>query len=169
MICQNCNINEATAHIKKVAGGKTTQTHLCSSCYKNLNYDKMLGNFSLNLPSIFANFFGDSSLALSETNKQRCEKCGCSFDEIIKTGKVGCAGCYDTFYDKLLPSIQRIHGRCTHAGKVPENIATIIKEEKSVTDKIQDLQDQMNQAVSLMEFEKAAIIRDEIKKIKGEL
>lgn len=169
MLCQNCNQNEATAHIKKIANGKTTQAHLCSSCYKSLNYDKMLGNFSLNLPSIFSNFFGDSSLALSDSNKQRCENCGCSFDEIIKTGKVGCANCYDKFYSKLLPSIQRIHGRTTHAGKVPENITPVIKKEKTIDEKVDELMQAMNEAVAKMEFEKAAQIRDEIKKLKGEM
>lgn len=169
MLCEKCNTNEATAHIKKVAGGKTTQTHLCTACYKNLNYDKMLGNFSLNLPSIFANFFGDSSLAISETNKQRCETCGCSFDEIIKTGKVGCAGCYDTFYAKLLPSIQRIHGRTTHAGKIPDNITAPIKKQMPIDDQIADLNQQMKLAIETMEFEKAAVIRDKIKKLKGEM
>lgn len=169
MLCQNCNQNEATTHIKKVAGGKTSQTHLCNSCYKSLNYDKLLGNFSLNLPSIFASIFGDSSLALSDSNKQRCQNCGCSFDEIIKTGKVGCANCYDEFYSKLLPSIQRIHGRTTHVGKVPVNITEIVKKEKSVDEKINELMKTMNEAVSTMEFEKAAQIRDEIKALKGEM
>lgn len=170
MLCQNCKKNEATTHIKRVINGEATQTHLCSGCAQNLGYTDIFDDFSLNLPGIFSSFFGDTAFALGESRLDRCEKCGNCFDDIIKSGKVGCADCYEKFYSKLLPSIQRIHGKAVHSGKVPvTGPKEIIKpKEKTAEEKIEELQTQMNKAVNEQNFEQAAIIRDEIKKLKGE-
>ena len=126
-------------------------------------------DFSLNLPGIFSSFFGDSVFSLGERQLERCEKCGSCFDDIIKTGTVGCADCYEKFYNKLLPSIQRIHGKAKHSGKIPPMHEEEIKiKEKTPEEKIAELEAEMQKAVAEQNFERAAIIRDEIKKMKGE-
>lgn len=169
MLCQNCKKKEATTHIKRVINGEATESHLCQSCAQDLGVGNFFDDFSLNLPDIFSGFFGDSAFALGESRLDRCEKCGCCFDDIIKSGSVGCAHCYDKFYQKLLPSIQRIHGKAKHAGKVPEYKAEKPEvKEKTLEEKIADLQKDMDSAVAQQNFERAAIIRDEIKKMKGE-
>ena len=38
----------------------------------------------------------------------RCPVCGASLSDISDTGKVGCADCYKTFLNQLMPSIQRM-------------------------------------------------------------
>lgn len=170
MLCQNCKKSEATTHIKRVINGEATQTHLCSACAQNLGYSDIFDDFSLNLPGIFSSFFGDTAFALGESRLDRCEKCGNSFDDIIKSGKVGCADCYEKFYSKLLPSIQRIHGKAKHSGKVPVMTEKEAPEvtEKTAEEKIADLQNLMQKAIDEQNFEQAAILRDEIKKMKGE-
>lgn len=173
MLCQNCKKNEATTHIKRVVNGEATENHLCHSCAQTLGFDDFFDDFSLNMPSIFSSFFGDSMFALGESKLDRCEKCGCCFDDIIKSGKVGCADCYSKFYQKLLPSIQRIHGKAKHAGKIPLRHETVNTEsqavkEKTTEEKIEELDSQMQKAISEQNFEQAAVLRDEIKKLKGE-
>lgn len=169
MLCQNCKKKEATTHIKRVINGEATESHLCRNCAQNMGVGSFFDDFSLNLPDIFSGFFGDSAFALGESRLDRCEKCGCCFDDIIKSGSVGCADCYEKFYQKLLPSVQRIHGKAKHAGKVPvRSEVNSHAKEKTAEEKIADLQKEMDKAVSEQNFEKAAIIRDEIKKMKGE-
>lgn len=169
MLCQNCKKNEATTHIKRVINGEATQTHLCSACARSLGYNNFFDDFSFNLPSLFSGFFDDSLLALSESRLDRCEFCSSTFDDIIKSGTVGCANCYEKFYSKLLPSIQRIHGKARHAGTVPENkTETVMPKEKTAEEKIKDMQNEMAKAIEEQNFERAAILRDEIKKLKGE-
>ncbi|MCM1364462.1 MAG: UvrB/UvrC motif-containing protein [Faecalibacterium sp.] len=168
MLCQNCSKREATTHIKRVVNGEATETHLCHECAQSLGYNGLFNNFSLSIPNIFSSFFGDSSFALTGARTERCEKCGCSFDDIVRTGMVGCADCYEKFFDKLLPSIQRIHGKSKHAGKIPD-IQTekkVIKE-KTTEEKIAELEVQMQKAIESQNFEQAAIIRDQIKELKG--
>ncbi len=169
MLCQNCKKNEATTHIKRVLNGEATESHLCSACAQNSGMVSFFDDFSLNMPDIFSHIFGDSAFALGESRLDRCEKCGYCFDDIIKSGCVGCADCYEKFYSKLLPSIQRIHGKAKHSGKVPHRTKEkIIAKEKTAEEKIEDLQKDMQKAIEEQNFEQAAIIRDEIKKLKGE-
>ncbi|MGN1418356.1 MAG: UvrB/UvrC motif-containing protein, partial [Acutalibacteraceae bacterium] len=156
-------------HIKRIVNGEATETHLCSECAHALGYDGMFDNFSLSIPDFFSGFFGDNPFALSSARAERCEKCGSSFDDIIKTGMVGCADCYEKFYDKLLPSIQRIHGKAKHQGKRPPvTVSTAKVKEKTKEEIIAEKEAEMKKAVESQNFEQAAIIRDEIKKLREE-
>ena len=169
MLCQNCKKNEANTHIKRVINGEATQKHLCSSCAQSLGYDNFFSDFSFNLPSLFSSFFDDRSLLLSENKTERCEICGCSFEDIIKSGNVGCSNCYAKFYTKLQPSLQRIHGKVKHSGKVPSGSAKPIEiKTETKEDKITSLEKEMAKAIETQNFERAAAIRDELKELKGE-
>ncbi len=167
MLCQNCGKNEATTHIKQIINGDMAESHLCSECASHLGYGDVFSDFSLGLSQFFGGFLGDVMPALGQSNAvKRCEKCGASFEDIAREGKVGCADCYRTFYDRLLPSIQRIHGKIKHNGKT--STATPEKEKvETVEEKIEKLQKQMNECVAKQEFEEAAKIRDEIKALQG--
>lgn len=165
MLCENCSGREATTHIKKVENGHATQMNLCSDCARNLGYGDLLGDFGFSLRDLFSNLFGDSALMLSEKT-DRCEKCGSSFNDIVKTGFVGCSECYRKFYEKLLPSIQRIHGKAPHSGKKPVNIAQGT-ERPSKDNLIERLNKLMDEAVRSQNFEEAAALRDKINSLKG--
>ncbi len=165
MLCQNCGKNEATTHIKQIINGDMAESHLCPDCASHLGYTDMFSGFGLNLSELFGGFLGDMMPSISSGNTPRCQKCGTSFEEIARSGKVGCADCYRTFYDRLLPSIQRIHGRIKHNGKT---VSTEVKQPAAETaeQKIEKLKAAMNEAVVKQEFEEAAKIRDEIKAIE---
>ena len=166
MLCQNCGKNEATTHIKQIINGDMAESHLCSDCASHLGYTDMFSGFGLNLSELFGGFLGDMMPSLSSGKTQRCAKCGTSFEEIVRDGRVGCEDCYTTFYDRLLPSIQRIHGKIKHSGKVSTAPVEAPKQE-TVEEKIEKLKAAMNEAVAKQEFEEAAKIRDEIKALEG--
>lgn len=163
MLCQNCGKNEATTHIKRIVNGEATQAHLCSECAKSLGYDDVFSDFGVSFSDMLGSFFNEATVGALSSHILRCEKCGSTFDDIVRSGKIGCADCYTTFYDKLLPSLERIHGRTRHEGKIP-NEAPQIKTES----KLDELKDELAQAVEKQDYEKAAVLRDEIKKIESE-
>lgn len=163
MLCENCGKREATTHIKHVENGEARQLDLCSECASSLGYDDLFGGFGFNLSELFTNFFGDNTARLPDKTA-RCENCGASFNEIVKTGKVGCAECYRTFYNKLLPSIRQIHGKVTHLGKVPTNLSEVKKPSKEEI--INRLNQELQSAVDTQDFEQAAVLRDRIKQLK---
>lgn len=142
------------------------ESHLCSDCAAHLGYSDFFSGFSLNLPELFGGFLGDMMPQLQHGSSQRCSKCGSSFEDIIRDGRVGCSDCYRTFYDKLLPSIQRIHGKIKHSGKI-SSATPAQPHEETTEEKIEKLKAAMNEAVAKQEFENAAKIRDEIKSLEG--
>lgn len=164
MLCQNCGKNEATTHLKRIIGGEKTEMHLCSQCAKALGYGSMFNGFWLDPGDLFGGLFGEIPLNKTRGRTVRCEKCGCSFDDIVKSGMVGCADCYKTFYDKLLPSLQRIHGKTEHQGKFPRGA----NEETKRIHMITELKSELSKAVDEQDFERAAKLRDEIKDLESQ-
>ena len=163
MLCQNCGKNEATTHIKRIVNGETAELHLCTSCAEHLGYADMFSGFGFNISSFLNSFFPDSSLLPSGKKELSCPTCGFTFEDIIRTGMMGCADCYGTFYDKLKPSLSRIHGRATHVGKV----STSFDSEDDIRARIRSLNEEMQEAIRTQNFERAAELRDEIKSLKG--
>lgn len=96
----------------------------------------------------------------------RCPKCGSSFNDIVREGRVGCAECYKVFYNELKPSLQRIHGQIHHSGKIASTAEPVSEEEAKIDEK-EELKKQMNEAVAAQNFELAAQLRDRIKELEG--
>ena len=163
MLCQNCGKYEATTHVKRIVNGESAEAHLCSDCAKALGYNDVFGGFGNTFGDLLGSFFGEPQVSAISSRTIRCEKCGNTFNDIVNSGKIGCADCYTTFYDKLLPNLQRIHGKTRHEGKNP----TIIKAEvTNSANQIEDLEEQLRIAIERQNFEKAAQLRDKINELK---
>lgn len=163
MKCQKCKKREANTHIKKVLNGEYTEYMLCSECAHAMGYDNV---FSLEMPDMFGgllqSFFTGALPARSGAS--RCPVCGSTYGDITNTGKVGCAHCYEAFYEELLPSIKRIHGNTKHSGKVPQGIEyTEVKSEPDDKSEVESLKAELKKAIDEQNFELAAELRDKIK------
>ena len=156
MICQNCNKNEANMHMKRIVNGRAAEVHLCSDCARSLGYGEAFSGFGIGLGSLLGEFIGKNE---GTGNSLRCSFCGKSFEEIAGDGKMGCAECYTVFYDKLLPSLNRIHGRASYAGTKPE------RNESAIKSRIEELKEALSVAVDEQNFELAATLRDKINEI----
>lgn len=160
MLCQSCGKRQATTHIKTILNGELKEYDMCSECADKMGYGSFFGNMGFDLNKLFGSFM-DSFPSTSRAAK-RCQCCGSSFEDIAKSGKVGCANCYDVFYEELLPSIQRIHGRTSHIGKLAHSAGTKVK----VRNELAKLRAELQKAIKEQEFEKAAEIRDRIKELE---
>lgn len=163
MLCQNCKKQEATTHIKRIVNGESTEAHLCADCAKSLGYSNAFSDFGFGFSDMLSSLFEPAAVGRLSNSVLRCEKCGCSFNDIVKSGKVGCADCYETFYDKLMPSVERIHGRTQHEGKIPNGSPVQKKNSR-----IDELREQLQNAVNLQDYETAASLRDQIKALEQE-
>lgn len=160
MLCQKCGKNPATTHVKRTVNGKTTEYHLCAACAAEQGLGQMLGG--LNLGDFWGSLFSEPAApAVSDT--VRCEGCGKSFRDIAATGRAGCPACYATFYDRLLPSIQRIHGKTAHVGKAPAGAGG----EAQRARELDALRRELNAAIASQEYEKCAKLRDRIRELEG--
>lgn len=53
-----------------------------------------------------------------ETKKEVvCPFCGVTMAEYLRTGLLGCAACYSTFGQEIMPYVIRLHGSGEHGGK----------------------------------------------------
>lgn len=165
MLCQNCLENEATTHIKRISGGEAAELHLCRTCAEHLGYAFVPG-FGFNIYTVPTDFFPELSYTLSSPQTERCSCCGASFEEIVRTGMMGCPSCYETFYQKLRPSLSRLHGRAQHSGKI--GAACRERPEDELPLQRQELEREMKQAAEARDFELAAKLRDRLNALGGE-
>ena len=163
MLCESCHKRVASFHFTKIVNGQIEEHHLCDICAKeNTDFD-FDNQFSFN--KLFTNLFGNNEIKEENLPDITCSNCGLSFKEFQETGKLGCAKCYDEFSLYLKPIVKSIHGHGRHRGKIPKSSRpklNLIKEVEGLTTQLED-------AVKKEEFERAAIIRDEIKKEKEKL
>ena len=94
--------------------------------------------------------------------ERKCPTCGMTESELRRTGRVGCPDCYSTFADILNPYVQKVHGATRHVGTAPA------APEQPKTDPVADLKAQLKAAVESEDYERAASLRDEIRRMEGE-
>ena len=170
MICEKCNKNIANVYLKNNINGNITENYLCSSCAGQIYGQNYMGLFDNNLSFDFNsdifNMLGLNKTAsqpvLTETAKDnKCSMCGSTFYDITKSGKAGCGECYETFRNEFEPNVARIHGTAKHTGKIPGGMSAKITAKR----KIEELNLRLKKMIADQNFEEAAVIRDEIKKI----
>lgn len=178
MKCSHCHEKEANTHIKRIINGKKEEMYLCEECAKELGVMDEFDFEPLTMDSFFGNLLGAGAAALNSlAGVERCNYCGSSFNDIINSGKVGCAHCYDRFEDKLAPSIEKLHGRTRHVGKHVTYTEEADKSDKQTESKeekpcemseIDRLKADLQTAIKEQRFEDAAIIRDKINDLTKE-
>lgn len=178
MLCQNCGKNEANVKYTQIVNGIKKEMNLCEECA-----DKMgVGNFNMKMPLSLSDFLGDffteyDDLALpafvKKSTKEKCDNCGLTYDEFMKTGLLGCPECYDTFESRLEPVIKNIQGNIKHVGRGPEIYSrkNVVEKENAGegTNKKSEkeiLEEELKKAIKEERYEDAAKLRDKIKDIK---
>lgn len=161
MICELCKNHQASTHIKSMVNGEYSELWLCADCASKKGYGNFFAQTGTDFSSFLGNFFGDG--LPSRTSASRCKRCGSSFADIARSGKVGCSECYSEFYDDLLPSIQKIHGNIQHTGKVAANASADVK----IARKIEKTRQELAIAVKNQNFELAAQLRDKINEMEA--
>jgi len=161
MLCNVCGVNEASIHLTEIINNQMIEMHLCESCAQEKGTDfKTHFNFGDLLAGL-----SDTVGPVKEGEKRavlKCSGCGMIYDEFSKTGRLGCAQCYDTFSRQLMPLVKRIQRSTTHLGKRPVRTA---RETRGTYD-LRMLQNQLRKCIEKEEYEKAARLRDEIKQLE---
>ncbi|MBE6992698.1 MAG: hypothetical protein E7430_09055 [Ruminococcaceae bacterium] len=115
----------------------------------------------------FGNQYGSPSVLWYTEQKLSdgitCPLCGATANTIKKTGKAGCAKCYEVFASVLDPYIKRIHGSVTHNGRIPGGGTPEQKQEREIS----QLRQQLKSAVEAEDYLKAAELRDRIRELEG--
>ncbi|MBE6780902.1 MAG: hypothetical protein E7545_07985 [Ruminococcaceae bacterium] len=157
MLCEKCEKNHATTHIKTVVNGIVREYNLCSTCAAQSGYG------SNSITGMLASMLGDISPQTVKSQK-RCSVCGATFSDIAHSGKMGCGECYKTFNDEILPYLKRVHGATRHVGKIPNRAPLIVKPKEKT---VEDLRQELARMVAEEKYEQAATLRDKIREMEG--
>lgn len=153
--CSICD-KEATVHLTQIVNNKIHKVDLCESCAQKKGVTDPEG-FSL------ADLLAKTTF-LPETEEAQavCPDCGYTTADFRKTGRLGCATCYETFQSLVYPVLEEMHAGTLHKGKVPK-VALLRQSNKM---ELKNLKDALNRAVAEEAYEEAAKFRDRIKLIE---
>jgi len=161
MVCNICGKSQATVHLTEIIDEQITELHLCEECAQKKGA-QMESHFGLS--DLLAGL-ADLGTQFNKTKtepKLKCPKCGLTYEDFKKVGRLGCGECYNAFKEALVPLLKRIHGSTQHCGKSPKKIAKIVKAKNS----LDVLKEKLQKAIQKEDFEEAAKLRDKIKEIE---
>ena len=164
MMCEDCHQNKATVHFTQIVNDETETFHLCQECAKarGLKTTPVSTQMPLN---DFLSEMGAPIFTKATNANVSCPRCGCSFRQFRKTGRLGCAHCYVTFEDEMRALLRKIHGSNEHVGiDEAESIGPMEESEE----RLLGLRRELRECVEREEYERAAELRDEIQELEEE-
>lgn len=170
MLCEMCKKNDAVFYVTKVVNGNKEEIRLCEHCAKKFDGFNMVNEMGILSPFSFQNVLSGLMDYIEESQSDKldtevsCKNCGMTLSEFKDKGLMGCNECYENFSETVNPIISRVQGKIEHVGKIPKKCGKEIIEKK----KIEGLKQELQKAIALEQYEKAAEIRDEIKDIEKE-
>lgn len=163
MLCEDCGKRKASVHVTQIVNNQKTVMNLCLECAKKHGFEDALSTGSFTLSNFLAGIIQESEAESTKPlPKLKCPGCGLSYREFRQHGRLGCHRCYETFFDNLMDLLRRIHGSNEHGGKVPRSA----QEKFMVRKELKKLHLEMKKAVDRELFEKAAELRDQIRKLE---
>lgn len=137
--CSNCKSYQIT----DVQKGEIIQIEICEKCamykYKSFNIDH--------------------SIKIEEKNLKTCKGCNSSYSDLLEKSRIGCEHCYDAFCENILDLLRRCQVSNKHIGKKPKIYKNTCKEQ------IDLFHQKMKIAVDSENYEEAAILKENIKKL----
>lgn len=143
--CSHCGKQQSVSRIEINQSGVVQELQLCPSCLKILfsDMDKFLSPAPASAP---------------------CPACGSGWDEIKKARRLGCPDCWSHFSAEIDALRDKKGTQPAYRGKVPARLGRVGAE----TAERDSLRQQLHQAVSAEEYEKAAQLRDRLKQLEGQ-
>ena len=158
MNCDVCQQTSATVFLTQIVEGKMQKVNLCEACSKEKGVTNSTG-FAL----------ADVLLGLGAAQEiergggvQKCPACGFSHADFKKTGRLGCARCYDTFAEGLSGLLKGMHKGTVHTGKQPVRAARAFEAQIQ----LKTLHRELRKAVAEEDYESAARLRDQIRRLE---
>lgn len=168
MKCQRCGENNANVSYTEIINGDKTILHLCDKCANDLNIGM---NFSFDFNDVFGAFFEEPSFVktIEKPKSLECDVCKTTYEDFINTGMFGCENCYRVFSNKLDNVLKKLHGNNRHVGKklILNPTKSVVTTKTKSKSKLDMLKEKLQELIKNEEYEKAAVVRDEIRKLEN--
>lgn len=160
MQCQICDKKEAIVHHTKVVNNEMQVQHLCHGCALDQGIDASAPQASAPLVDFLAQI--GKGIA-DDPATGGCPSCGMTQAQLKQLGRLGCAECYSHFDQHLRNLLRRLHGGTHHVGKVSTGPDSDELDRKA---QLQSLRRSLQRAVEAEDFEHAAALRDQIRRLE---
>ena len=167
MKCEKCD-KPATFHISVLTGPEPKELHFCEEHAREyLNQSAVQGELVGSLATVLAQgitkkvSLNKVAEELQELEQQTCPICGISFYDFKSRGYLGCPHDYNFFNKQIDAFVLNFHGANEHTGKVLIRKADDTQDRMLLIKYRRDLDD----AVQYEDYERAALLRDKIKKL----
>ena len=178
MKCDRCGREATIEEVTKV-GQTYVYKHLCEACAAGEGLSAGSASGAATKTTVIT---VKTRPAAGPQAPAECPRCGLSFGQFRETGRLGCPSCYEAFVSRLGPMIERAQeGGTSHIGKTPKRllasvtgegvdrvraIERVLGESKQRLEKLEHLGRQLRAALAGERFEQAALIRDEMRRIR---
>jgi protein arginine kinase activator len=195
MQCDVCKQKKATVFLTQIVKGEMQKVNVCEGCAKENGITDPMG-------FLLAETLKDMGLTHGEKietqpQERTCSACGMPQTTFRKTGRLGCAKCYQTFSEGLDNLLKAMHKDIRHKGKVPAGRHRAEPEPpaveipaipavaipappppqpppppkktvpvKSLEARLSEMRAAMDNAIAKENFEDAARLRDEIRRLQ---
>ncbi|MFP4157324.1 MAG: UvrB/UvrC motif-containing protein [Opitutales bacterium] len=154
--CSNCG-EVATVHLTQIINNKIIKVDLCESCAQAKGVTDPEG---FSLADLVHKAHGAGAPG---EPRLTCPDCGLSTADFRRTGRLGCAGCFEVFAPLLRPALEDMHVGSQHQGKVPERALN----RQDIHRQLHSLQGALEDAIQEEAYEEAAKLRDQIHAIES--
>ena len=182
MLCDNCQKNEATIHIKRVVEGKVRAIHLCAECAKEQEEQGAVGALGFNLAEVLFNIAGLRDIVPPEPETEEetvedsgsdttfsCPVCGWTMEKLRQSnGKLGCSECYRSFAVVIHDAFSRMQRGKIHMGKKPGDTRPF-QTRAALQLEIARCKKELSELVRREEYERAAVCRDKLNELTFQL
>jgi len=144
----------------EISDNEKREIHLCEDCAHEqgltLKGQVSLADFLAGLMKAPAN------KEIAKLAKIKCPVCGINYLEFQQKGRFGCPKDYEVFKKLVEPLLEKVHGSVEHVGKAPIAVGA----PDTVRVRLAALRKRLAAAVTDENYELAAELRDEIKKLE---
>ena len=170
LLCDECGKNKATVHLTEIVNDLITKLNLCEACAKQKGTEAEQHFGIADLLSALSDVdqpappAAPGAAPVLSASKNKCARCGMTYEDFKRVGRLGCGDCYKAFRTSLAPLLKRIHGSNQHIGKSPSpQAADELKTNHKRLEELEQAKADLLRAVKNEEFEEAAALRDKIK------
>ncbi len=162
MQCDRCGKNPAVIHLTQIENNEMSTFHLCDQCAAEKGLGTSATAETAPLTDFLAQMGKSLTASVSSSAAGACEFCGLTINDFKRTGRLGCPHCYAQFDQHLRGLLRKLHGGTQHVGKVylPPD-----PRESDRTARIAGLRRSLTRAVETEDFERAAALRDQIRRL----
>ncbi len=146
-------------HIRQIMNGKNDMSlNLCESCAVKNGFQIGQEN-SIHIPALLEKLKSYKKGLSQEDMNVVCHNCNTTLAEVKRHGTVGCSQCYE-YFDEYLSTYFRSPGENRQKGGRARGP---VREVISQAEYRKALEKKLEQAVSIEDYESAAVLRDKIK------